>query len=77
MKIIIISAHIEENLINNLKNIKCIVEEVPKPLKKSKLEEILNTYYFNKWFFFCIILNVELMFSVDLFYYLCFYFLEL
>jgi CheY-like chemotaxis protein len=48
LKIIIISAHIEENLINNLKNIKCIVEEVPKPLKKSKLEEILNTYYFNK-----------------------------
>ena len=33
-------------LINSLKKFKCIVEEVPKPLKKSKLEEILNNYYF-------------------------------
>ena len=48
LKIIIVSAHIEENLIDNLKNIKCIVEDVPKPLRKNKLEEILNTYYFNK-----------------------------
>ena len=48
LKIIVVSAHIEENLINNLKNIKCIVEEVPKPLKKTKLEEILNAYYFKK-----------------------------
>ncbi len=47
LKIIIISAHIEENLIKNLKNIKCIVEEIPKPLKKNKLEELLNIYYFH------------------------------
>ena len=45
-KIIIVSAHIEENLIKSLKDIQCIVEEVPKPLKKSKMEEILNAYYF-------------------------------
>ena len=47
LKIIIISAHIEENLIKNLKDIKCIVEEIPKPLKKNKLEELLNIYYFH------------------------------
>ncbi len=46
LKIIIVSAHIEDNLINSLKEFKCIVEEVPKPLKKPKLEEILNNYYF-------------------------------
>ena len=47
LKIIIISAHIEENLIKNLKDIKCIVEEIPKPLKNNKLEELLNIYYFH------------------------------
>ena len=46
LKIIIVSAHIEDNLIKSLKEFKCVVEEVPKPLKKSKLEEILNNYYF-------------------------------
>ena len=45
LKIIIVSAHIEDNLIKSLKEFKCVVEEVPKPLKKSKLEEILNKYY--------------------------------
>ena len=45
LKIIIISAHIEENLIIELKNIKCIVETVNKPLKKTKLEELLKMYY--------------------------------
>ena len=48
LKIIIVSAHIEENLLKQLKNIKCIVEMIHKPLKKSKLEELLNTYYFTK-----------------------------
>ena len=47
LKIIIVSAHIEENLLKNLKEIKSIVEEIPKPLKKNKMEEILNHYYFN------------------------------
>ena len=47
LKIIIVSAHIEENLLKNLKEIKYIVEEIPKPLKKNKMEEILNHYYFN------------------------------
>ena len=51
LKIIIVSAHIEENLLKQLKNIKCIVEMIHKPLKKSKLEELLNTYYFTKWKF--------------------------
>ena len=46
LKIIIVSAHIEENLLKELKHIKCICEEVNKPLKKCKLEELLNTYYF-------------------------------
>ena len=46
LKIIIVSAHIEENLLNELKNIKCICDEVNKPLKKCKLEELLNTFYF-------------------------------
>ena len=46
LKIIIVSAHIEENLLNELKHIKCICEEVNKPLKKCKLEELLNTFYF-------------------------------
>ena len=46
LKIVIVSAHIEDNLINSLKQFKCIVEEVPKPLKKKKLQEILNNYYF-------------------------------
>ena len=45
LKIIIISAHIEENLIIELKNIKCIVETVNKPLTKTKLEELLKMYY--------------------------------
>ncbi len=48
LKIIIVSAHIEENLLKQLKNIKCIVEMIHKPLKKSKLGELLNTYYFTK-----------------------------
>ena len=48
LKIVIVSAHIEDNLIKSLKEFKCVVEEVPKPLKKSKLEEILNNYYFHK-----------------------------
>ena len=43
LKIIIVSAHIEENLLKQLENYKCIVEEVNKPLKKYKLEELLNT----------------------------------
>ena len=43
--IIIISAHIENNLIIELKKIKCIVETVNKPLKKTKLEELLKIYY--------------------------------
>ena len=46
LKIIIVSAHIEDNLIKSLKEFKCVVEEVPKPLKKTKLEELLNNYYF-------------------------------
>ena len=46
LKIIIVSAHIEENLIKQLKNIKCVIEEVKKPLKKCKLEELLNNYYY-------------------------------
>ena len=46
IKIIIVSAHIEENLIKELKNIKCIVETIQKPLKKSKVEELLNSYYY-------------------------------
>jgi CheY-like chemotaxis protein len=46
LKIIIVSAHIEENLLKELKHIKCICEEVNKPLKKCKLEELLNTFYF-------------------------------
>ena len=46
LKIVIVSAHIEDNLINSLKQFKCIVEEVPKPLKKKKLQEILDNYYF-------------------------------
>jgi CheY-like chemotaxis protein len=46
IKIIIVSAHIEENLLKQLKNIKCIVEMVHKPLKKTKLNELLNKYYF-------------------------------
>ena len=45
IKIIIISAHIENNLIIELKKIKCIVETVNKPLKKTKLEELLKIYY--------------------------------
>jgi CheY-like chemotaxis protein len=48
LKIIIVSAHIEENLLKQLKNIKCIVEMIHKPLKKSKLGELLNIYYFAK-----------------------------
>ena len=48
-KIIIVSAHIEENLLKELKNIKCIIENIQKTLKKSKLEELLNSYYFSKW----------------------------
>jgi len=48
LKIIIVSAHIEENLLKQLKNIKCIVEMIHKPLKKSKLGELLNIYYFSK-----------------------------
>ena len=48
LKIIIVSAHIEKNLLEQLENIKCIVEEVNKPLKKNKLEELLNTFYFKK-----------------------------
>ena len=47
-KIIIVSAHIEENLLKELKNIKCIIENIQKTLKKSKLEELLNSYYFSK-----------------------------
>ena len=47
IKIIIVSAHIEENLIKELKNIKCIVETIQKPLKKSKVEELLNSYYYS------------------------------
>ena len=46
IKIIIVSAHIEENLLKQLKNIKSIVEMVHKPLKKTKLNELLNKYYF-------------------------------
>ena len=48
LKIVIVSAHIEDNLIESLKQFKCIVEEISKPLKKKKLEEILNNYYFKK-----------------------------
>ncbi len=48
IKIIIISAHIEENLLKELKKINCIIETIKKPLKKSKLKEILNVYYFRK-----------------------------
>ena len=40
LKIIIVSAHIEENLLKQLKNIKCIVEMIHKPLKKSKLGNV-------------------------------------
>ena len=47
-KIIIVSAHIEENLLKELKNIKCIIENIQKTLKKSKFEELLNSYYFSK-----------------------------
>ena len=46
LKIVIVSAHIESNLVKSLKELKCVVEEVAKPLKKTKLEEILNNYYF-------------------------------
>ena len=46
IKIVIVSAHIESNLVKSLKELKCVVEEVAKPLKKTKLEEILNNYYF-------------------------------
>ena len=49
IKIIIVSAHIEENLLKDLKNIKCIIENIQKTLKKSKFEELLNSYYFSKW----------------------------
>jgi two-component SAPR family response regulator len=48
IKIIIISAHIEENLLKELKKINCIIETIKKPLKKNKLNEILNNYYFRK-----------------------------
>ena len=34
-KIIIVSAHIEENLLKELKNIKCIIENIQKTLKKA------------------------------------------
>ena len=40
IKIIIVSAHIEENLLKELKNIKCIIENIQKTLKKSKFEEL-------------------------------------
>jgi hypothetical protein len=35
IKIIIVSAHIEENLLKELKNIKCIIENIQKTLKKA------------------------------------------
>ncbi len=40
IKIIIVSAHIEENLLKELKNMKCIIEIIQKTLKKSKFEEL-------------------------------------
>ena len=48
IKIVIVSAHIEENLLKELRKINCIIETIQKPLKKSKLNEILNVYYFRK-----------------------------
>jgi CheY-like chemotaxis protein len=47
LNIVIISAHDLEAISDRVKNIKMVKEFVSKPVKKSKIEELLNKYYFD------------------------------
>ncbi len=48
IKIIIVSAHIEENLLKELKNMKCFIEIIQKTLKKNQIRRIIKFIFFVK-----------------------------
>ena len=42
--VVLLSAHIDDNLITTLANIKCIKEFIKKPVKKEKIKNLIDTY---------------------------------
>jgi two-component SAPR family response regulator len=48
LSIIVISAHDSETFKSQLGGISIVKEFVPKPFKKTKIEELINQYYYKK-----------------------------